>query len=287
LSEKPEFYCVDWLRFTVGDLPTAFAFAHSIGGTKTENENASPLPYYSDFRLYDFCRIDWHTLKPEMRVCVTMSGEHLRIYEASDKTIFGLFSKVMAIENLTITRIDLAMDIYDFPLACPREVFLAHKNGHMSTRATTSSVLESRSEHNRPGLTVYIGSRESPRLVRVYDKQAETKTARPWTRIEIEIKKPLAERAAFEVVKYGIIATFKLEFLEFIPHSGVSWIDERIARDTGLLALPVGRKETDKDRWLHETVLPLILDAIRRGDMAIIRPVEGALRQRAEGSHSG
>jgi len=278
-------FCVDWLRFTVGSVAQAFDFASTIGASVLEEQNAAALPYYSDFRLFDFMRVDWHTLKPEMRVCLTMSGEHLRRYQAAGRGVHALVAQVLLMENITITRLDLAMDLFDDINACPRLVFAAHKNKTMNTRATTSSLFESRTMGDKPGITAYIGSRESPRVVRVYDKGAESKTRRLWTRVEIELKKPLAERAAQEIVQFGVVEAFKMEFHDFIPHTGLSWLDDPINARGGELVQPVGRKETNTDLWIHETVLPVILDAIRRGDVRVIRSTQAALKSHFEGSH--
>lgn len=287
MVEKQHAFSLDWLRFTVGDTPTAFSFANAIGATVIEDKHAGNLPFYSDFRLFDFCRIDWHTFKPEMRVCITMSGEHLQAFTGGGGSVHALAAQVLTIENLTVTRIDLALDIHNEINACPKEVYKAHREKRMITHATTSSLVTSRKHGQREGATCYIGSRESPRLLRVYDKAVEQGLKTLWIRVELELKKPLAERALSEVVEYGIIEAFKAEIRGYIQRFDIPWLDDAIVYGVGVLSEPIGRKETDTERWLHETVLPLIEDAIRRGDQLVIFGVKRALERRAQGGHSG
>lgn len=279
-------FCVDWLRVTVGSLEMALTFAASIGADTLEIEHVTPLPYYSDVRAYDLLRIDWHTTRAELRVCITMTGEHLQAFRLAGGEERTLLGALLQIENLTVTRLDLAMDIKN-PLPCPSEIYMAHRKGQMKTHAQRSSWVESRVGRDSAGKTAYVGSRQSTRLIRVYDKALQTGTPPPWVRVELELKKPLAERGAIEVARYGSPKAFKMEMVDFIPESTVAWLDQRIAWEGGEITTPVGRKVTKRETWLYEIALPAVLDAIADRDSRIVPAVRGAIHSIDADGHGG
>jgi len=117
--------------------------------------------------------------------------------DLNGSTLAGVtFDKVAALlafcqfeEEFIANRIDIALD---FPVQIPRlsrrywEVFLAD-NLLVGYRAVKRI---SNCGNNRPGTTVYLGSRESERFVRIYDKNID---GVDYDRLEIEFKRSRAE----------------------------------------------------------------------------------------------
>lgn len=92
-------------------------------------------------------------------------------------------------EEFVANRIDIALD---FPAAIPRlsrrhwEIFMSDNLlvGYRSVRRVSNC------GNNRPGTTVYLGSRESERFVRIYDKNIDGIDC---DRLEIEFKRTRAD----------------------------------------------------------------------------------------------
>ncbi|MEG5044619.1 replication initiation factor domain-containing protein [Microcoleus sp. B4-C1] len=124
--------------------------------------------------------------------------------DLNGSTLAGVtFDKIAALlafcqfeEEFVANRIDIALD---FPVQTPRlsrrywEVFLAD-NLLVGYRAVKRI---SNSGNNRPGTTVYLGSRESERFVRIYDKNID---GIDYDRLEIEFKRTRAEWIMQEMV---------------------------------------------------------------------------------------
>ncbi|MEG4501580.1 replication initiation factor domain-containing protein [Microcoleus sp. F10-C6] len=94
-------------------------------------------------------------------------------------------------EEFIANRIDIALDfpvVSDFPRLSRRhwEVFLGDNLlvGYRSVRRVSNC------GNNRPGTTVYLGSRESERFVRIYDKNID---GIDYDRLEIEFKRSRAQ----------------------------------------------------------------------------------------------
>ncbi|MEG4172435.1 MULTISPECIES: replication initiation factor domain-containing protein [unclassified Microcoleus] len=99
-------------------------------------------------------------------------------------------------DEFVANRIDIALD---FPVQTPRlsrrywELFLSDNLlvGYRSIRRISNT------GNNRPGTTVYLGSRESERFVRIYDKNID---GTDYDRLEIEFKRTRAEWIMQEMV---------------------------------------------------------------------------------------
>jgi hypothetical protein len=148
---------------------------------------------------------------------VAMSGDGCRFYENAKKQadVFSwekFFDKLFDIEEILgykikICRIDLAVD--DFTGALSRHIIEKHINeGNIVTTSRRSQVVENsivityNGKGQYAGYTRYIGSRNSDRFVRIYDKLAEQKRKgaifnsmfKHWYRFEIEYKDAYAMR---------------------------------------------------------------------------------------------
>ena len=86
------------------------------------------------------------------------------------------------------SRIDVAFDNAQFT---PRECYEAWKQGNVRTKAHEKS---HKWYENSEGKTFYVGSRQSGRLIRVYDRRGPT-------RLEIEFKKEWAAQICSNIAK--------------------------------------------------------------------------------------
>lgn len=136
------------------------------------------------------------------------------------------------------------------------------------------------------GDTLYIGSRESPRFGRIYDKDKQSKDERYancW-RFEIEYKKVVAP----EIVRY------LLQEKELAPAVGAAvtgqleaWgVPTHFGYPNRLVAGSIGRREYDSERsmkWLREQVAPTIEKLLATVDRESIEEALG-LREAPQGA---
>jgi len=257
----------------------------SIHAPTVIDEKASALPYYTDRWLFGFGRVDWNTLHSENRVSVQMSGADLTEARKADVSNYAVLTALLSLENITITRIDLACDFSGLDFK-PLDLYKSWQEKRMITHVQRVSKVESMAGDRRAGVTVYIGSRESPRLLRVYDKAAEQNQKGFWIRLEIEFKKPLAERAARLCHTEDIAVAFWSEFDNLIPDSGVKWIEALKSREGLTPVDEIGRKETSGgEHWYMSIALAAVLEKIKRGDHMTVAAVRGALEELSHGAH--
>jgi hypothetical protein len=99
------------------------------------------------------------------------------------------------------TRLDLRCDVQGESVTLLDDVIASVDAGHLCKVRTHSRFVQHAIRGGVTGLGQYLGSMQSPRFVRVYDKGLEqgTKPARSWIRWEAELKGDFATPAACDV----------------------------------------------------------------------------------------
>jgi hypothetical protein len=153
-------------------------------------------------------------------------------------------------EGATITRLDIAVDVM-----APwniRKFYDTAMTGGAECQARKYSIIESTT-----GTTMYAGSRTSQKYVRIYDKQAQTNGARPWTRIEMECKGEFAGRISKYLMQEGLqaIPTVIRGYLDFpsVPEWALAMNSDKPA-----ISSPAPQKWRNTRGWLLETVAPAL-----------------------------
>ena len=107
------------------------------------------------------------------------------------------------------TRLDLAMDNeYDI-FFTPAQLNEYWNNRQIVTRCHTHKYVQS-----EKGDTFYLGSRQSPIMLRVYDKGAQKKAGYPWIRWEFELKDP--DYLELFILRYGEVLNLPLMFNHYL-----------------------------------------------------------------------
>jgi len=108
------------------------------------------------------------------------------------------------LERGHLTRVDYAMDDRR-GLLSPQKVVDAWDSGQVVTRWRSYRELREAAKGGELlGHTVYMGSRSSAAMVRVYDKALEQgKPELSWVRLELETKGKLAHELAAQVIEHG------------------------------------------------------------------------------------
>lgn len=143
--------------------------------------------------------------RPEMGICVNMSGEGCRSWETYGngdyKALFDLiienYSDKADKRQMNLTRLDVAyddfegiLDIFDIYQSCIAGGYDYDNNrlytGNFVTRFSTFSALT-----GSKGLTCDFGSVKSDVYIRIYDKKAEQgrKDIDHWVRVELQLRR--------------------------------------------------------------------------------------------------
>lgn len=120
--------------------------------------------------------------RPEMGQHVMYSGACLNAYRNEGISARAII-KHHALFGDMCKRVDLALDVYDAKLDIGG-MFVLLDEGSATTRAKHWNLIKG----NDGGATLYVGSRTSEIMLRVYDKAAETGQAGDWKRVELELK---------------------------------------------------------------------------------------------------
>lgn len=149
-----------------------------------------------------------------------------------------------------ITRLDISIDVpWELPLAVLKERF---QDGQAICGARAYELRDSSS-----GQTLYIGSRESGRYLRLYNKAAQLELAGTWYRIELECKSDWAGYAAQYLLRKGLQC-----IPEFIRHF-CHWPTVRAYCDAVEATCETPSKTSDRtmsdpEKWLLEQVAPAL-----------------------------
>lgn len=260
-SSSPQF-SIDWLRFSTRD-PAEFRrfmrhFEHILNGEIATIER--PFPFYDTAYAMRIGRVDWNTEKPQQGILFTLTGRDLVEWLNAGGEHQVLVNYVCTLPDLTCSRLDFAADIYTSE-ANPDHIYQALMAGAIKTPARSYSRLQSRINGGELGVTVYIGSRSSNRLIRVYDKAVQAGANYDWIRIEIELKKQFALATLRQMAESGIVDTGKAAIRDFC-HTGIAWFDETMTGPEVAYITPGARKDTDWELWVKSVVLPNAIRAI-------------------------
>lgn len=170
---------VDWISVTIKDGK----ICPSDWSNKYEVREKGLLGYTVQVE-YDDGRIELSNPdRADMGHHVIYSGSTLR--EMEDRYGQSAFNivKFHAKQGHRFTRLDVAIDVLDEFTA--RECIKQYEAGKcVSPLRRADAVLSLNDE----GSTLYVGRRGGDRMVRIYDKAAQTGTEGVWTRIECELR---------------------------------------------------------------------------------------------------
>lgn len=175
-------YKIDYLAFTWQN--TTFSNICAFFGINDNNYTtlSKSMQGYKSGILYKNMLILYDG-KPNMGIHVDISAQGLH------NIVNGCgYSYLQQNNNITITRLDLAMDVKQMDLINTISMDITLKN--YKTRFKTYKIVKNYETYTNKviGHTIYFGSRQSNVFIRIYNKGLEQKIAADWTRIELEIK---------------------------------------------------------------------------------------------------
>lgn len=200
-------------------------------------------------------------------VRVTMSGNFFAIHDQAETGV--RVAKIVSKSGWRVTRTDIATDVYDTEYTAKD---IDKEREEMYTgRSRTRRVHD-----EAGGYTLYVGSRESEKMLRVYDKGVESGLERRILRFEMEYKGNAALPAlvAFLDRKWG---NFAYDYNAFIGvPDGLSYdVFRRFNPEIGIKPI---EKETSLSAWFKKSVIPA-LNKARDKDEQEYREIMDMLRK--------
>lgn len=137
----------------------------------------------------------------DMGICLDISGQGCREFESySSKSWHEFITDIFRCggvvgARMNITRLDLAYDDHSGLLNIWQMKRDVEDRNYISKSKKSMIIWSDDQETDIHGLTLQIGSKSSPVLIRIYDKAAERgfKAEKHWIRVELQLR---AERAA-------------------------------------------------------------------------------------------
>ena len=228
-----------------------------------------------------------------MKTHMILSAKGVRSYEVNN-TAENLIC-ILTHEDVSFTRIDLALDIKDDSIKFDKLLKYLNKNQIVTRFKKYKYVVEKQIEEDGQytiGETIYFGSRSSNIFIRIYDKAKQMKQNEDsWIRIEIVYKDEHANALALYIAQgeknLGELFSRTLNnYIRFVEKSNDSnkrrwktadfWA--RILEDSERLKLSFKGTEVDPKKtadWFKTKVAPSIafLNLYWGGDMQIVESV--------------
>lgn len=236
---------IDWVQVTQSQdnwpYPHAWPSAHVPGRGKLN---------YDVSRKFVDGRVELVSMSREdMKTHVIMSGDAIRnltsSHCSSHEEILDWASKG------SVTRVDIYVDVRHGSLSI-EGLRDAVTDGTSGTKAENSLYMKAAIGS---GETLYVGSPKSNKRLRVYDKQAESKTGFEWTRIELQLRQKYARRAVWTLHNKkdwtGAIAQIIRGFVPFEDNH--EWQAVVGASSILLPPMPDEKSASKREDWLYMT----------------------------------
>ena len=198
---------LDWLTWTIKGMSVDKVINDVLKMESTLFESQSRgVNFYTSSKVYNNIRVlyDGHKgVTVDMGVCVTMSGEGVRVYEEyHGEDVLELIRRLVAMRNVNITRIDVACDDKAGFLDMQTIWKYAQEDSYR-TRMRSKRFFESYKNSNVGAKSVYFGSNSSMFKIRIYDKSAQLYASdNPlfgvhWIRFEIVLRDIFAMQTSY------------------------------------------------------------------------------------------
>lgn len=261
LESRDTTIAVHWLTATI--MPPGWPNEYSatrLAERLCASVTGKGRPYpnsYTDAVELDPGRISWHHSEPRMKLCFNLTGSDCEQWYSEGRFISSTIRDLVSGEA-NLTRIDAAID-YHGEAEIGEVVDLFESEPGWTKARTVVPYQELRRDAegvSRAWSGVYIGSRSSQRFLRVYDKARETGIDGQWTRIELVTRDSYAAALGESIVINGLPDATR-GMIRQVADPPLDWWQEAVSGGAAE-SPPVGRKVTDTDRWLIETVLPVL-----------------------------
>ena len=212
MTQKQSNQClIDYFRFSIPNSDFTIIANDILGIPISEFSSevkGSPYPTYDE--SISFANIKLHSSKKHSNILVDLAGQACRQYEEYMSRIDGWhwhgFISFILDRQGKITRIDLALDIFDDSTPSVKVLQDYIKRGQLSTKSHKFIEINSGRilDGKLTGFSLYIGS--SPQILRIYDKKQERKdnndevvNVKKWVRWELELTDGKAMQVGYHI----------------------------------------------------------------------------------------
>lgn len=268
MTELSNKIIVDWLQFTLlrdNGLDTVFKILR-LNPADFERLDKGGLGY-KDQLINNNIRIYFNG-NQGMGINTSISGKGCRYMESQGIDLWSLLFRLARSARINITRLDLALDTSIKLIDKIRRNIDDKK--YISKSRSISYICKSGKDSTRTE-TIYIGSRSSDLMIRIYDKAVEQGIDEiDWERWEIVLKKEKIIEA-MPLLKKGISQTFRdILYTYFRPIKKIesnksrskveSWYMKFLGRveKVSLYREPSQRTIEDKWAWVEKQVAPTL-----------------------------
>jgi len=263
-------FSVDWISATVKYHEGARIFDFKAAfDTISTGQDVKPMHGYNRAYRWQFGALMlWHSEKREMGVHFILSGSALKALQAEDIDAVFLLNKLIQ-SRAKITMIHLALDVFGSTIT-PVEMYRLFMDKQYTGRAQTASIIQ----NSFGGQTLYIGSWNSERFYRLYDKAAEQSIiGRNWKRIELVLKGDYAQQFAYKFASERTldmsVQVFRGAIKAMATYNHADWV-KAMEGKIEKLGLPEAKEKKTKE-WLLTQVAPAMARYIANtGDESII-----------------
>lgn len=219
LAQENNVFLIDWLTVVFHDVSVPLVQALlGLGSpdipweTETKFRNGYPCRTF-----YKHISILWGADDPkhyssqdkarsDMGICLDISGQGCREFENVPGNDWVKFLVSIADRDLrtSITRLDLAYDDHTGLLDLGQIANDVRDRYYTSPSRKSQIIWSDDQDHDTQGLTVYVGSKSSDVMIRIYDKAAERefqKDERHWVRVELQLRHDRCTVAVAEIIK--------------------------------------------------------------------------------------
>jgi hypothetical protein len=256
-------FTVDYISATF-DMYHGSKFVKKLGylGWASDVECYHLKGYNFQRQLETGAIIAWHTERKDMGVHVQLSGETLRWYATKNADWRQILKWIKGDKGRT-SRVDLALDLHDSGLKFG-EFCKANLKPYKGKGRTPKPPLPVGTEDD--GWTVYIGSRQSTKFLRIYDWSAKhDKESGDYIRVELETKEEIAHAIGWEfpdMENAQCVAMAQTLIRTVADFTMENW-NVALDSENVPLSIPQG-KDKDTFGWLIRTCAPSLAKTIAK-----------------------
>jgi len=223
--------------------------------------------YNKAYRLVCGGVFTYNDQREDIYPLVVLSGEPLGEIRAmgfdDDSLVNDVWIKTTGGLSGNITRADFCLDTDD-KKSQVIDFKRAWDNGKIKTRCRTADYIDrterpSQGVKKKPAETFYLGSKESDRMLRVYDKASELKLLNQiLNRVELQTRNDCARALVKDSCLHGADVAGKAHIRKFCQVD-IPWFN-RLLRGENIAVSKIPRKEPKFRRWLNGQVKSAIMN---------------------------
>jgi len=245
---------IDWLSFTIPYEVDYAPFITQYASSASSTPVSPQFGYTKGWRMGEDILLFSHDIREDMGTHIILSGKTLGNLQRRGFGVNVVLRSVLQLKA-RVTRLDLAKDATDEGISLPeiwRDI-----DGKCSNGRTKKF---SQVQGSDGGHTIYGGSRESERFLRIYDKAKEQGDGiGDYKRCELELKGDVARAVAVmlsESDKWGEIFNGLLTNMVNVPCKSF----QSFLGGSNAIGTPKIEKQTDREKWIETQVISAVVE---------------------------